>query len=70
MNAKSWLCHTPRNRLQSLLMLLVMAGFTALLGGLLWDADGVQWLFWLTVLNVSGICIIGGQQTIGVASQQ
>ncbi len=52
MNAKSWLRHTLRNRLQSLLMLLVMAGFMALLGGLLWGTDGVQWLFWLTVFLV------------------
>ncbi|HHI94152.1 MAG TPA: peptidase M48 [Gammaproteobacteria bacterium] len=52
MNTKSWLRHALRNRLQSLLMLLVMAGFMALLGGLLWGANGVQWLLWLTVFLV------------------
>jgi len=52
MNAESWLRHTLRNRLQSLLLLLVMAGFMALLGGLLWGADGVQWLLWLTIFLV------------------
>jgi len=52
MNAESWLRHALRNRLQSLLMLLVMAGFMALLGGLLWGASGVQWLLWLMVILV------------------
>jgi len=33
-------------------MLLVMAGFMALLGWLLWGEAGVQWLLWITVLLV------------------
>ncbi len=52
MNAESWLHHALRNRLQSLLMLLVMAGFMALLGWMLWGEQGVQWLLWLTVLLI------------------
>jgi len=52
MNAGSWLRHRIRNRLQSLLLLLVMTGFMALLGRLLWGEDGMVWLLWLTALLV------------------
>lgn len=37
----TWLQHAWRNRLQSLLLLAVMAGFLALLGWLLWGRDGL-----------------------------
>lgn len=36
-----WLQHAWRNRIQSLLLLVVMAGFLALLGWLLWGVDGL-----------------------------
>ena len=36
-----WLQHAWRNRLQSLLLLVVMAGFLALLGWLLWGVNGL-----------------------------
>jgi heat shock protein HtpX len=36
-----WLQHAWRNRMQSLLLLAVMAGFLALLGWLLWGRDGL-----------------------------
>ncbi|MEW8015003.1 MAG: zinc metalloprotease HtpX [Candidatus Sedimenticola endophacoides] len=37
----TWLQHAWRNRMQSLLLLGVMAGFLALLGWLLWGRDGL-----------------------------
>lgn len=37
----TWLQHAWQNRLQSLFLLAVMAGFLALLGWLLWGRDGV-----------------------------
>ena len=36
-----WLRHAWRNRMQSLLLLAVMAGFLGLLGWLLWGASGL-----------------------------
>ncbi|MBI1425610.1 MAG: M48 family metalloprotease [Gammaproteobacteria bacterium] len=36
-----WVQHAWRNRLQSLLLLVIMAGFVILLGQLLWGADGM-----------------------------
>jgi heat shock protein HtpX len=36
-----WLQHAWRNRVQSLVLLMVMGGFLALLGWLLWGADGI-----------------------------
>ncbi len=40
-NLAKWQQHAWLNRLQSLLLLMVMAGFFALLGWLLWGSDGV-----------------------------
>jgi heat shock protein HtpX len=47
-----WLQHAWRNRFQSLLLLVVMAGFLALLGWLLWGQDG---LFVLISVGVVGV---------------
>lgn len=41
MNPITWQQHAMINRLQTLLLLLVMIGFLALLGALLWGPDGV-----------------------------
>lgn len=47
--------HTQINRFQSLLLLGFMAAFLALLGGILWDSNGVLWLlvlgFFMVLLN-------------------
>lgn len=40
-DADAWLQHAWRNRIQSLLLLVVMAGFLALLGWFLWGWDGL-----------------------------
>ncbi|MET0104437.1 MAG: zinc metalloprotease HtpX [Sedimenticola sp.] len=48
----AWLQHAWRNRLQSLLLLGVMAGFLALLGWLLWGRDG---LFVLVTVGVVAV---------------
>lgn len=50
MNSSTWRQHATVNRLQTLLLLLVMAGFLALLGALLWGADGVFMLLTLGIL--------------------
>lgn len=47
-----WLQHAWRNRLQSLLLLVVMAGFLALLGWLLWGRDGLLVLATVGVVAV------------------
>jgi len=47
-----WLQHAWRNRLQSLLLLLIMAGFLALLGWLLWGVDGLFVLVSVGVVSV------------------
>lgn len=44
----NWLRHTFINRLQTLLLLLLIGGYLALLGWLLWGAGGV---FWLLILG-------------------
>lgn len=44
MESELWYRHAFLNRLQSLLLLLVMAAFLGLLGWLLWGAMGVVWL--------------------------
>ncbi|ALP53161.1 peptidase M48 [Candidatus Tenderia electrophaga] len=44
MESVLWYRHALLNRLQSLLLLLVMAAFLALLGGLLWGGAGLIWL--------------------------
>jgi heat shock protein HtpX len=52
MNSEVWHRHALLNRLQSLLLLLVMALFLALLGWLLWGGPGVVWLMLLGLLLV------------------
>jgi heat shock protein HtpX len=47
-----WLEHAWRNRMQSLLLLAVMAGFLALLGWLLWGRDGLLVLVSVGVVAV------------------
>ncbi len=47
-----WQQHAWLNRLQSLLLLLVIAGFLALLGGLLWGEDGVISLVGMGIISV------------------
>lgn len=47
-----WVQHAWRNRLQSLLLLVVMAGFVMLLGQLLWGADGIWILLWVGIIGV------------------
>ncbi|MCG8066675.1 MAG: zinc metalloprotease HtpX [Candidatus Thiodiazotropha taylori] len=51
-DADTWLQHAWRNRLQSLLLLGVLAGFLALLGWLLWGRDG---LFVLVTVGVVAV---------------
>jgi len=41
LNQQQLLQHSLANRLQSLLLLGIMAGFLALLGGILWGSDGI-----------------------------
>jgi heat shock protein HtpX len=47
-----WMRHAWRNRLQSLLLLLVMGGFLALLGWLLWGGSGIVMLLMMGILAV------------------
>ena len=47
-----WRQHAWRNRLQSLLLLVVMGGFLALLGWLLWSSAGILMLLTLGVFGV------------------
>lgn len=47
-----WLEHAWRNRLQSLLLLAVMAGFVMLLGQLLWGPEGMWMLLWVGMIGV------------------
>jgi len=51
-NDAVWLQHAWLNRLQSLLLLAVMAGFLALLGGLLWGREGIVILLTVGVIGV------------------
>ncbi len=48
----TWRRHVWQNRLQSLLLLLVMAGFLSLLGWLLWGRDGLFLWLWVIVLAI------------------
>jgi heat shock protein HtpX len=51
MNLAEWQRHSFLNRLQSLLLIGFMAGFLALLGGLLWGPEGMlQLLFFAIIL--------------------
>ena len=50
MNATRWRQHVNINRLQSLLLLMVMVGFLALLGALLWGREGIYILISLGLL--------------------
>ena len=52
MNSEVWYRHAVANRLQSFLLLSVMAGFLALLGWLVWGADGVM------VLLITGAVLV------------
>lgn len=47
-----WLEHAWRNRLQSLLLLAIMAGFVMLLGQLLWGPEGMWMLLWVGMIGV------------------
>lgn len=51
-DAMVWLQHAWRNRLQSLLLLLIMAAFLALLGWLLWGRDGLVMLLSVGIVGV------------------
>lgn len=51
-DASAWEQHAWRNRLQSLFLLLVMAGFVALLGQLLWGDDGMMALLVVAVIGI------------------
>ena len=48
-----WHRHALVNRLQSLLLLMVMAGFLSLLGWLLWGGEGIFWLLLLGLVLLS-----------------
>lgn len=50
MNATRWQQHAHINRLQTVLLLMVMAGFLALLGALLWGREGIFILLTLGLL--------------------
>lgn len=50
MNREIWYQHALINRLQSLLLLIAMGGFLALVGWLLWGMDGVIWLLLLAAV--------------------
>lgn len=50
LNERAWHQHALTNRLQSLLLLLLMGGFLALVGWLLWGRDGVALLVTLGVV--------------------
>ncbi len=52
MNSWVWYRHAFVNRIQSLLLLLVMGGFLALLGGILWGEDGVTSLLFMGLMLV------------------
>ncbi len=52
MNPTTWHRHALLNRLQSLLLLLLMGGLMALLGVLFWGGEGVIWLLLLSALLV------------------
>lgn len=52
LDARTWYRHALLNRLQSLLLLAVMAGFMALLGWMLWGGDGVVMLLFTTLVLV------------------
>lgn len=52
MNAIAWHRHALANRLQSLLLLLAMAGLMALLGAMFWGSDGAIWLLALCGLLI------------------
>ncbi len=51
-DATIWLRHAWRNRLQSLILLVVMAIFLALLGTLLWGPDGIWFMLTVGALAV------------------
>jgi heat shock protein HtpX len=53
MNTVAWQRAVWVNRLQSLLLLLVMGSFLALLGGLLWGADGI-----VVLLLLGGVLLL------------
>lgn len=53
LDGAAWQAHAWQNRLQSALLLLGMAGFLALLGGLLWGAQGVLMLLLVGALGVA-----------------
>ena len=48
----TWMQHSWRNRLQSIVLLLVMAGFLMLLGMLLWGRDGIWMMLTVGVVGV------------------
>ncbi len=52
MNSIIWYRHALHNRIQSLLLLLVMGGFLALLGMILWGRDGVVSLLFTGLILV------------------
>ena len=49
---EKWMQHAGANRVQSIALLLFMAGFLGLLGWLLWGEAGV---FWLLIMGVVGV---------------
>lgn len=51
-NSSTWQQHAWQNRLQSVLLLLFMGGFLALLGWIIWGADGVFMLLLMGVILV------------------
>ncbi len=52
MNSLIWYRHAFANRIQSLLLLLAMSGFLALLGAILWGEDGVIGLLFMGLMLV------------------
>ncbi len=52
-DARQWRWHAWRNRFQSLILLLVMGGFLALLGSLLWGDEGLVVLLALGLVGVA-----------------
>lgn len=51
-DSRIWLRHVWRNRLQSLLLITVMAIFLALLGTLLWGPDGIWFMLTVGAMTV------------------
>jgi heat shock protein HtpX len=66
----SWRRHIWRNRLQTLTLLLMMAGFLALLGWLLWGVDGLWMLLFVGFLLFLFQPLVSPQQIVRLYGAQ